>query len=50
MRRSQVWDKWFTLESINRLELGFDGQQFVFHRVSPAPASQSVKLGPHIGT
>lgn len=46
---ARVLDQRFTLESINRPELGFDVQQFVFHRESPAPASQSVSLELRIG-
>ena len=44
-----ILDKWFTLESINRLELGFDVQQFVFHRESLPPATLSLWLEPHVG-
>lgn len=39
---ARFWDTWFTLESINRPEVGLDVQQFVFHWESPAPASQSL--------
>lgn len=41
-QRPGLWTSDLTLESINRLELGFNVQQFVFHRESPAPASRSV--------
>lgn len=44
-----VLNEWFTLESINRLELGFDVQQFVFHRESLAPATLSLWWEPHVG-
>lgn len=42
MWQKLILDILFTLVSINRLQLGFNVQQFVFHRESPAPASRSL--------